>query len=65
MQELLARLDPNAGDSGHSAKSAKGAKGAKVASLTIPPENPLDGPPRDIFPPLPPIIPPPVTDVNP
>jgi hypothetical protein len=65
VQELLARLDPNAGDSGHSAKSAKSAKGAKVASLTIPPENPLDGLPRDIFPPLPPIIPPPVTDVNP
>lgn len=65
VQELLARLDPNAGESGTSAKSAKGAKGAKVASLTIPPENPLDRPPTGIFPPLPPIIPPPVTDVNP
>jgi hypothetical protein len=68
VQELLARLDPNAGESAHSsksAKSAKEAKDAKVASLTIPPENPLDGPPRDIYPPLPPITPPPVTDVNP
>lgn len=65
VQQLLARLDPNAGDSDNAAKSAKGAKSAKVASLTIPPENPLDRPPVGIVPPLPPITPPPVTDVNP
>lgn len=71
VQELLARLDPNAGESGHntksakSAKSAKDAKGAKVASIIEPPQNPLDGPPRDIPPPLPPIFPPPVSNVNP
>lgn len=66
VQELLARLDPNAGESGHSAKSAKGAKDAKVASIITPPQgNPLDRPPHDFPPPLPPIIPPPVTNVNP
>jgi hypothetical protein len=65
VQELLARLDPNAGESAHSAKSAKGAKDAKVASIIAPPQgNPLDRPPND-FPPPPPIFPPPVTDVNP
>ncbi len=65
VQELLARVDPNSGESGDSAKSAKGAKSAKVASIISAPGNPLDGPPRDIPPPLPPIIPPPVTNVNP
>lgn len=65
VQELLSRLDPNAGESRLSAKSAKDSKGAKVASIVIPPENPLDRPPSDIPPPLPPIIPPPVTEVNP
>ena len=64
VQELLARLDPNAGESGSSAKSAKGAKSAKVAPIIAPPENPLDRPPVSIIPP-PPIFPPPVTDVNP
>lgn len=63
VQELLSKLDPNAGDAGSSSKSAKSPKGAKVASLVEPPENPLDRPPSG--PPLPPIIPPPVTKVNP
>jgi hypothetical protein len=69
IQELLARLDPNAGESGDSAKSAKSAKdskGAKVAAIVAPPPpNPLDLPPPG--PPLtpPPIIPPPVTEVDP
>jgi len=66
IQELLSRLDPNAGDRGNSAKSAKSAKGAKsakVAGILEPPPNPLDRPPPE--PPLPPISPPPVTDVNP
>ena len=63
VQELLSKLDPNAGDAGHSSKSAKSPKGAKVASLVEPPENPLDRPPSG--PPLPPIFPPPVTKVNP
>lgn len=68
VQELLARLDPNAGKSGYSSKSAKSgkeAKDAKVASIITPPGNPLDRPPHDFPPPLPPIIPPPVTNVNP
>jgi hypothetical protein len=70
IQELLARLDPNAGEAGDSAKSAKSAKddskGAKVASIVMPPlPNPLDLPPAG--PPItpPPIIPPPVTAVDP
>ena len=69
IQELLARLDPNAGEAGDSAKSAKSAKdskGAKVASIVTPPlPNPLDLPPAG--PPItpPPIIPPPVTAVDP
>lgn len=69
VQTLLAKLDPNAGESGNSAKSSKSAKGgndAMVASLKAPPiPNPLDLPPAG--PPIspPPIIPLPVTDVNP
>jgi hypothetical protein len=64
VQALLARLDPNAGESGYSSKSAKDSKGAKVASITAPPlPNPLDLPPSG--PPVPPIIIDPVTDVDP
>jgi hypothetical protein len=63
VQDLLARLDPNAGESGSSSKSAKSAKSAKVASIISPPPNPLDRPPPE--PPLPPYFPPPVTDVDP
>lgn len=64
VQALLARLDPNAGESGYSSKSAKGSKGAKVASITATPlPNPLDLPPPG--PPVPPIIIIPVTVVDP
>jgi hypothetical protein len=67
VQALLAKLDPNTGDSGaYSSKgySSKSAKSAKIASID-PPEvaNPLDRP--NLFPPTPPIIIPPVTRVNP
>lgn len=68
VQALLARLDPNAGETGYSSKSSKSSKDSKqiVASAVAPPlPNPLDLPPA--WPPLtpPPIIPPPVTDVDP
>lgn len=68
VQALLARLDPNAGETGYSSKSSKSSKDAKqiVASAVAPPlPNPLDLPPP--WPPItpPPIIPPPVTDVDP
>ena len=64
VQALLARLDPNAGESGYSSKSAKDSKGAKVASIVAPPlPNPLDLPPSG--PPIPPIIIIPVTEVDP
>jgi hypothetical protein len=70
VQALLARLDPNAGESGYSSKSAKSSKdskGAKVASIIAPPlPNPLDlPPPEPPLPPLPPINPDPVTAVDP
>ncbi len=65
VQELLARLDPNTGESARSAKSAKGIKDAKVASIINTQENPLDRPPGLNLMPLPPIFPPPVTNVNP
>lgn len=75
VQSLLARLDPNTGDaesySSKRSKSAKSAKSAKagdvayVAAVATP--NPLDTLMR--FPPIvpfpPPVIPPPVTQVNP
>lgn len=69
IQALLAKLDPNSGDSGYSSKSSKSAKddskGGKVASVVsyTEPANPLDTP--YYFPPIPPIIPPSVTNVNP
>ena len=66
IQSLLARLDPNAGESGHGSKSAKGPKDAKVPSIEPPAAagNPLDLP---LVPPItpPPIFPPNVTEVNP
>lgn len=71
VQAVLARLDPNRGDSTYSAKDSKSGKDAKAAVLSeiAPPKtpNPLDLPP--IF--IPPIVPPPyfpppgVTDPNP
>jgi hypothetical protein len=74
VQALLAKLDPNSGDSDvYSSKSAKDstdskdAKDSKVAAIVAPPiPNPLDLPPT--YPPiipLPPIVTPPVTNVNP
>ena len=65
VQALLARLDPNAGDSGYSSKSSKSSKSkdakAAVECLILP--NPLDLPPAG--PPLTPIVTYPVTDPNP
>ena len=63
VQALLARLDPNAGDSGYSAKSAKDSKDAKVASIINPPEIRWTSARQPAA--LPPIFPPPVTEVNP
>ncbi len=71
VQAVLAKLDPNRGDS-YSSKSAKSAKDAKdaVASDITPPEkpaDPLDLPPPPYptpFPP-PPNEPDPITDPNP
>lgn len=64
VQALLAKLDPNSGETGYSSKGSKSAKGAKVASIVSePPADPLD---RPYIPPLPPINPPPrVTEVDP
>ncbi len=65
VQALLAKLDPNSGDSDvYSSKSAKSAKSAKVVIAPAVISNPLDLPPIYIIPP-PPVIPPPVTEVNP
>jgi hypothetical protein len=72
VQAVLAKLDPNAGESGQSAKSAKSAKGEKspIGEVAAMP-NPLDFPGKTRIPPLfpffPPIIinPPRVTDVDP
>ena len=69
VQAVLAKLDPNRGDSSYSAKDAKDAKAA-VASVIAPPDvppNPLDVPPP-FFPPIvpPPYFPPPgVSDPDP
>lgn len=72
VQSVLARLDPNRGDSRYSAKDSKSGKDAKaaIASAVAPPKtppNPLDVPPP-FFPPFvpPPLFPPPgVTNPNP
>ncbi len=72
VQSVLARLDPNRGDSSYSAKDSKSGKDAKaaIASAVEPPTeppNPLDAPPP-FFPPIvpPPLFPPPeVTNPNP
>lgn len=62
VQEVLARLEPAAGEA-TSAKSAKG-KGPEVKPAAAPP-NPLDlPPPPPPVPPLPPPPPPPVTETN-
>ncbi len=71
VQAVLAKLDPNQGESGSSAKSAKSAKGdakeaaAQTAPNPVPdPANPLNLPPMGapVIPYL--ILPPVVTDVD-
>jgi hypothetical protein len=57
VQAVLARLDPNSGDSSGSSKGSKSGKDAKAAIFsTPPPESPN---PLDRLPPLPPLPPPP------
>lgn len=67
VQAVLARLDPNGGDTSYSAKDSKSGKDSKaaVASIVPPlePANPLDLPP--MFPPRPPQSPLQVTNPNP
>jgi hypothetical protein len=69
VQAVLAKLDPNSGESGDSAKSAKGAKSpaGEVAAMPNPLDFPGKGPVRPLFPIFPPVIinPPRVTQVNP
>ena len=78
IQSVLAKLDPNSGDSDASSKSAKSAKSAKAPEVAEEDWNPLDFPggrdpivgPRDLPPGFPIsdppiIIPPVVTDPNP
>lgn len=64
VQALLAKIDPNSGDSEvYSSKSSKSAKSAKVAAvISTPPPDPLD---RFYFPVIPPILTNVVTEVNP
>ncbi|MBB5353090.1 hypothetical protein HNR46_003343 [Haloferula luteola] len=59
VQEVMARLDPGAGESADSAKSAKSAKDAKGVEVKpqAAPADPLDLPPMP--PPIPPLAPPP------
>jgi hypothetical protein len=65
VQALLAKLDPNAGETGYSSKSAKSGKDAKVAIIVAPPlPNPLDLPVGSPLTPLP-VFPQEVTNVNP
>jgi hypothetical protein len=69
VQAVIAKLDPNAGDSGQSAKSAKGEKApiGEVAAMPNPLDFPGKGPVKPLFPIFPPVIinPPNVTNVNP
>jgi hypothetical protein len=69
VQAVLAKLDPNTGESGVDAKSAKGAKSpaGEVAAMPNPLDFPGKGPVRPLFPIFPPVIinPPRVTPVNP
>lgn len=61
VQEVLNRLDPNAGEKGYSSKSAKSAKSPKEPEVkpAQSPPDPLDIPIIGI-PPVPPVINPPV-----
>ena len=65
VQEVLARLEPAAGNEGNSAKSAKSAKDVEVKPAQAPP-NPLDifYIPPPVPPVPPPVNPPPTTKVN-
>ncbi|QTN33572.1 hypothetical protein HZ994_15050 [Akkermansiaceae bacterium] len=70
VQAVIARLDPNSGDSSASSKSAKSGKDAKaaIASVLTPPvepPNPLDLPTPPFLPLPPPPLPPLVTNPNP
>lgn len=69
VQAVLAKLDPNRGDSTHSAKDAKSGKDAVAAAISPPqaPPNPLNTPPISIPPTTPPPTypPPEVTNPNP
>ena len=69
VQAVLAKLDPNSGETGDSGKSAKGAKSpaGEVAAMPNPLDFPGKGPVRPLFPIFPPVIinPPNVTVVNP
>ncbi len=69
VQTVLAKLDPNSGETAVSAKSAKGAKApiGEVAAMPNPLDFPGKGPVRPLFPILPPVIinPPNVSNVNP
>jgi hypothetical protein len=68
VQTVLAKLDPNSGESADSAKSAKGAKAptGEVAAMPNPLDFPGKGPVRPLFPIFPPVIinPPDVSNVN-
>jgi hypothetical protein len=66
VQALLAKLDPNAGETGYSSKGSKSSKSSKITSIVAPAlPNPLDRPPTPLYPPLPPTFPPSVTSVDP
>jgi|694.fasta_scaffold45482_3 hypothetical protein len=65
VQAVMARLDPNRGETGYSSKGAKSAKSAKeIAPVAAKWPDPLDLPPPFLPPPPPPFYPPPVTDVD-
>lgn len=66
VQAVLAKLDPNSGETGGSAKGAKSPAG-EVAAMPNPLDFPGKGPVRPLFPIFPPVIinPPKVTVVNP
>ncbi|WP_411826096.1 hypothetical protein [Luteolibacter sp. AS25] len=63
VQAVLAKLDPNSGDSSYSAKDAKSGKDAVASAVSAPPAvpDPLDLPPI----PLIPLLPPPLIVTNP
>ena len=67
VQAVLAKLDPNSGESGYSSKGS--SKSSKSGKEIIPPPPPIRGNPLDLPPlgpplPPPPFNPPPITDVD-